>query len=188
MRNAKARAAVAAVVLGVSTQAFVVTPTVSPAAGLRAPRGSPGLFASSSWPEAYKAYVRAFGAELAVMSWKGYEEFGAGCVIARDPSGLDGVIYVPESKFVVSADGTQDMEGVGAILTRVRAYDPRRQFVVVFTNDGVMGADVVTPSIPPPRLAMMPEFADRHVTRTPTVSSSSKGRDDDATAPPPIDV
>ena len=42
-----------------------------------------------------------------------------------------------------------DHQGLMQIMKRVEGYDPERQFVVVFSWGGVMGADVVTPTIPP---------------------------------------
>jgi len=46
-----------------------------------------------------------------------------------------------------------DEENLRQILSRIKSYDPERQFVVVFQAAGIMGTDIVTPNIPPSQMA-----------------------------------
>mmetsp|Transcript_5908 Transcript_5908/g.8721 ORF Transcript_5908/g.8721 Transcript_5908/m.8721 type:complete len:122 (-) Transcript_5908:553-918(-) len=111
-----------------------------------------------AWPEDYKAFVKEKGLELAGMSWVGFESMGQGAVVSDG----DQILYVDKAKFLNSKDAA-DEQGVDAILQRIQSYNPKTQFVIVYTSNGVQGADVVTPSIPPPRVASLPQFKDRPV-------------------------
>lgn len=56
--------------------------------------------------------------------------------------------YVPLAKLKVSDDPAQQAN-LRQITDRIRSYNPERQFVVVFESHGLMGADIVTPNMPP---------------------------------------
>ncbi|KAJ8607068.1 hypothetical protein CTAYLR_009900 [Chrysophaeum taylorii] len=150
--------------------------------GHRAPPRGVILGAKTAWEREYKAYVRRNGFLLTGMSWVGFEELGPGCIVANRAEGpLDDdtteealkSIYVPEDKFVASEDG-YDASGLEQILKRVRTYDPKREFVVVFSHDGVMGADIVTPSMPPPKVATLAEFQEVAAQTKTTTTANNK--------------
>lgn len=65
-------------------------------------------------------------------------------------------VYVPLDKLLAENRGRE--EQLDPICSRMRDYDPDRQFVCVFETGGVQGADIVTPKrmpdIPPAPLSV----------------------------------
>ncbi|CAN0384010.1 unnamed protein product [Hapterophycus canaliculatus] len=84
-------------------------------------------------------------------------------------------MYVPLTEFEsMKAAGQEAREGddLAQIVRRVKDYRPEREFVVVFQASGVMGADIVRPSVSPPEMA-------KHVVKSDGVSTmpSASGLD-----------
>lgn len=116
----------------------------------------------SPWAREYKAYVKRVGFELCGLSWEGFVEKGRGAVFSGrsdKSSGDDDRLpsaYVELEQWTKSqAEDGKDGDGLGAILRRIRAYDPNKEFVVVYQAFGVMGADVVRPSMSPPEVGTL---------------------------------
>ncbi|CAM9677668.1 unnamed protein product [Choristocarpus tenellus] len=102
------------------------------------------------------------------MSWEGHEKMGRGAIFANYDDArkdlkapnkvemLGGIpsMYVPLSEFE-SMQGAKEDEAndLAQIINRVETYRPEKEFVVVFQAAGVMGTDVVKPSISPPEMA-----------------------------------
>ena len=60
-------------------------------------------------------------------------------------------MYVPLDKYSEREPQTeQEKVDLQQILQRIQNYDPEREFVVIFEAAGLMGADVVKPSVAPP--------------------------------------
>ena len=125
--------------------------------------GTAAVRAPTPWEREYKAYLRRNGEVLCAMSYAGFRQGGRGAVFADysprtaedDTADLEGIpsVYVTKDQLLKKGQGNElgkrDQKGMDHILSRVDRYDPEKEFVVVFTAQGVMGADVVTPTIPP---------------------------------------
>ncbi|CAM9691945.1 unnamed protein product [Scytosiphon promiscuus] len=160
------------------------SPATKGAAG-GAPGGEGGV---KSWEKEYKAYIKRTGQYLCSMSWEGHEEMGRGAIFANyDDARKEGKLnetekfggipsmYVPLTEFEsMKAAGQEAGEGddLAQIVRRVKDYRPEREFVVVFQAAGVMGADIVRPSVSPPEMA-------KHVVKSDGVSTmpSASGLD-----------
>ena len=117
------------------------------------------------WEAAYKEWIKANGAKLTVSAWRGFEAMGRGAITFRQPGKLpSGKMEYEEPHSYIKEDVYRSMwqsgggsEGeladLGSILNRIELYDPQKQFVAVFEAHGIMGADIVTPNIPPKEMA-----------------------------------
>lgn len=143
-----------------------------------------------SWENEYKAYIKRTGQYLCSMSWEGHEEMGRGAIFANyddarkegklnDMDKFGGIpsMYVPLTEFEsMKAAGKEagEEDDLEQIVKRVKAYNPEKEFVVVFQAVGVMGADIVRPNVSPPEMA-------KHVVKSDGVSTmpraSSSGLD-----------
>jgi len=140
-------------------------PNSTPVPSARVSRGE--------WEVEYKDYIKRNGMQLCAMAWEGYEKMGPGAVfcnysvqgaddeqrsatlLTQQGDAAEALIsmYVPEGK--LTEGGVQDDEAgdIDQVLSRIREYSPEREFVVCFETGGIMGADVVRPSVPPPEVA-----------------------------------
>lgn len=139
--------------------------------------GSPGdpEVQRMKWESQYKSYISEMGKYITGMSWKGYMEVGKGAIQAnnqlkpnpkvtgkgRSSRPLDqapSTKYVPITYFeskLAEDNEHKDSTNINQIIARLDNYDPNREFVVVFEAAGLMGVDVVRPSIPPPEMHCM---------------------------------
>lgn len=121
------------------------------------------------------------------MSYAGYQHGGRGAVFAdydrrrkagenvggvvmvsgeKDKVGVEEGIpsmYISRAQIIRENQGKEkgESEGVKQILRRIDGYDPEKQFVVVFSWGGIMGADVVSPSVAPRTVWKMDGGADQ---------------------------
>jgi hypothetical protein len=103
---------------------------------------------------------------LTAMSWEGHTRFGRGAIYANNQArpgvkrgskpadvksfGGAPTMYVPLNKYSEREPKTdQEQSDLEHILKRIKTYDPEKEFVVIFEAAGLMGADVVKPSLPP---------------------------------------
>mmetsp|Transcript_17863 Transcript_17863/g.27610 ORF Transcript_17863/g.27610 Transcript_17863/m.27610 type:complete len:291 (-) Transcript_17863:21-893(-) len=137
-----------------------------------------------TWEAEYQAFLKESGKELTAMSWEGFTKNGRGAIYvnrqkkgkAKQKKGTDiKTLFVPLDKYKERAPKSdQEQQDLQQILTRVEGYDPEKEFVMVFEAAGLMGADVVKPSMCPPDIHKLinpkdymdsmedtPEMADR---------------------------
>eukprot|EP00188_Purpureofilum_apyrenoidigerum_P000703 Plantae.Rhodophyta-Purpureofilum_apyrenoidigerum.ctg13294.p1 GENE.Plantae.Rhodophyta-Purpureofilum_apyrenoidigerum.ctg13294~~Plantae.Rhodophyta-Purpureofilum_apyrenoidigerum.ctg13294.p1 ORF type:complete len:222 (+),score=36.37 Plantae.Rhodophyta-Purpureofilum_apyrenoidigerum.ctg13294:47-667(+) len=114
------------------------------------------------WEKEYKAFLKRNGRMVCAMCYEGYKCLGRGAVLANysdvqkkeSDSRVDQAQSIP-SMYVTAeklrgapGSGTSDSD-IRHIIQRIKAYNPEKQFVVVFQCHGVMGADIVTPNMKP---------------------------------------
>lgn len=121
------------------------------------------------WEVAYKAYISRMGKYLTAMSWEGHSQMGRGAIYAniqaREPikrgeraqtwQKFGGIptLYVPLEQYQVkSANTEQESKDLQQIIARIENYNAEREFVVVLEAAGLMGTDVVRPSLSPPEM------------------------------------
>jgi len=106
-----------------------------------------------AWEVSYKKFIKGTGRNLAALSWEGFSEYGRGAILGYDD---DDDNEVKPSAFVKASDweaktpeSGADLGSIKEIMSRVSTYDPSKQFVVVYRACGLMGCDIVKPSISP---------------------------------------
>ncbi len=90
------------------------------------------------------------------MALDGYTKFGRGAVFVLDKPGLnvgvatangveEGIMSMYVSMEDVQKRSSADSMEMEPIISRMRLYDPSKQFCVVYETGGMQGADIVTP-------------------------------------------
>lgn len=121
----------------------------------------------NAWVKAYKAYLARDGEQACRAAMEGYIKLGRGAVFVVDSTSnlgiyrqgevrpTEGVSVIYVALAALEQKGKENGEDVGPILSRMKVYDPKTQFVIVFemqTSSGSMqGADIVTPKKMPER-------------------------------------
>mmetsp|Transcript_17251 Transcript_17251/g.29805 ORF Transcript_17251/g.29805 Transcript_17251/m.29805 type:complete len:257 (-) Transcript_17251:487-1257(-) len=128
----------------------------------------------AEWTSNLKQYLKNHGRNVARMAWKGYQKSletvspmsnktnaGAkGAIFANQgltlrmesPEDVGSVpgFFISREKLIAMQPDNQDVQELTLILERIDKYNPTTQFVLVFTDSGLTGVDIVTPSIQPP--------------------------------------
>ncbi|KAG5179486.1 hypothetical protein JKP88DRAFT_349879 [Tribonema minus] len=158
--------------------------------------GAPPPVADTAlWEREYKAFIRRCGAYVCSLSWQAYEKMGRGAVYSNYDGGkaagtlseadekLGGIpsMFCPLHEFEAMVPGAAakgEHNDLDQIIQRIKQYDPTKEFVVVFQAGGVCGADICSPSIPPPDVAKQVEAAIdiEAAARTQRVAMGADGR------------
>mmetsp|Transcript_3069 Transcript_3069/g.4700 ORF Transcript_3069/g.4700 Transcript_3069/m.4700 type:complete len:226 (+) Transcript_3069:91-768(+) len=135
------------------------------------------LSAPDKWKQSFQKLLKSSGFDLCRMAWKGYisgrdafegsrtdAEIGGpvpykGAIFANkdvrlkkeDDETVNQVpaFFVSREKLLALKPAEIGIETMELILERIDLYDPDKQFVVVYTDVGMTGCDIVTPQISP---------------------------------------
>lgn len=123
------------------------------------------------WEQAYKQHLGRVGRQLTALAHRGHAKSGRGAVLSRGgpratpsatPLEAQPSAYLPRADWQAkAATAPEDADNLSSILARIDEYDPSEQFVIVFEAHGVMGADVVRPSVSPGETARELEREER---------------------------